>query len=83
MKLHERYRDRGGQKLLAEDAGVDPGNLSRMLRGTGGSEVAASTIVHLAAALDVTAGWLVNGEGGTEPVRAEPAPSSSLAPRSA
>jgi transcriptional regulator with XRE-family HTH domain len=71
------------QNAIAEKAGVDGGNLSRMLDGTY-QHVTANTVLLLARALRVNAAWLLTGEepsGLSKPAQPDqdtPIPSSQL-----
>lgn len=60
------------QLQLAQAAGLQQGQLSRMLNGKRMGAVTAETLVRIATALNVYVGWLIAGEG--EP-RVPPGPS--------
>lgn len=85
MREYEEFRSRGGQKRLAEEAGVDAGKLSLLLSGDAGAGVTAETVLRLAKRLGTTVGWLLAGEGGTRPVWVDGGrpPTSSVVPSSA
>lgn len=72
------------QNKIAEMAGVNPGNFSKLLRDQKTDGVTANTILLLARALDVRPAWLLTGEepsGLAELRRATPVPGSSQRPR--
>lgn len=68
------------QNKVGEKAGVDGGNLSRMLSGAKAAGVTANTVILLARALNVRPAWLLLGEEPSWLSAASPAPSSERRP---
>ena len=72
------------QNRVAESAGVNPGNFSKLLRDQKTEGVTANTILLLARALRVRPAWLLTGEepSGLDEARSlTPVPLSSQRPR--
>lgn len=66
------------QNQVAESAGVDSGNLSKILNGEKAMGVTAHTVIMLARALRVRPSWLLLGEEPSGLATVTPGPSSEL-----